>query len=805
IRAGKTQTVPLEELMKRLPNARWHQFEAVHRDQERAGALMAFGEDVTPVYDFKAAKVVLALDADFLSEPSIPRYSRDFAESRRLTAEKKTMSRLYAVEPSPSATGAMADHRLPARAGEIENIAGAVAQACGLSVTRVTALSEAQTKWVKAVAEDLKAAGPDALVVAGAWQSPVTQALAHAINSRLGAAGKTVRYIAPVEARPGSQVESLQQLVGDMRSGKVETLVILGGNPVYTAPADLDFGASLAKVKNRVHCGTHLDETGSACNIHIPEAHYLEQWSDARAYEGTASIVQPLIAPIFGGKSYHEVVAALGGVLANGYDLVRAHWKSQASGDFDRWWVKTLNAGVIAGTESAVKRPGLRGESAWAKLGPAPSSELCELVLRPDATVFDGRFANNGWLQELPKPITLTVWDNAAFISPATAKEMGIENNQKMHITSGERTLEVAARILPGHADKSISLALGYGRTKAGRLGNGAGFDAYKLRLAATPWSVTGVEFFKGAGTYKVVCTQMHDSMEGRELIRTATLAHHLEHPHWAHQHEHLPKALEGHDVGNSGGAYAPKGEADYQWGMTIDLNTCNGCNACVVACQAENNIPVVGKVEADRGRSMQWIKIHRYFEGETENPKTHFQPVACVHCEAAPCEIVCPVGATVHDNEGLNNMVYNRCVGTKYCSNNCSWHARRFNFFEYTNTITPTTKMVQNPDVTVRSRGVMEKCTYCVQRISSARIQAKNEGRKIQDGEVVTACQAACPSQSITFGDISDPKSLVSLAKAQGTNYALLGELNTRPRTSYLGKVNNPNPALDAGGNSHE
>ena len=793
-----TLAAQLEALLKRMPQAQWHQYEAAHRDAEREGALMAFGEDVTPVYDFKTAKVVVSLDGDFLSEPSIPRYSYDFAAARRQTGGNKSMNRLYVAEPSPSVTGAMADHRLVVRAGDVENLAGALAAACGLSVQRSSALSEAHAKWVKAAAEDLKAAGSDAVVVVGSWASPVAQALGHAINSRLGAIGKTVKLIAPTAGRSVSQVESLQKLVSDMNSGRVETLVILGGNPVYNAPADLGFKDALAKVKNRVHCGLYVDETGSLCNLHIPEAHYLEQWSDVRAYDGTVSLVQPLIAPLFGGKSYHEVVAALSGQAATGYDILRAQYKAQGGASFDRWWTKTLNDGVVEGTAAAGKRPALRAESGWAKVGKASDAGTFELVLRPDPTVFDGRFANNGWLQELPKPITLTVWDNAAFLSPATAKELGVKNDDKIHITVAERSLEVPVRVLPGHADKSITLTLGYGRTKAGRLGTGTGFDAYKLRTTAAAWTVPGVEVFKGSGTYHVVCVQMHDRMEGRAIIRTATLAQHKADPHWAQLHEHLPKHLGHKDVGTAGGEHAPVAPADYQWGMAIDLSTCNGCNACVVACQAENNIPVVGKTEADRGRSMNWIKIHRYYEGDEANPTTHFQPVACVHCETAPCEIVCPVGATVHDNEGLNNMVYNRCVGTKYCSNNCSYHARRFNFFEYTNTITPTTKMVQNPDVTVRSRGVMEKCTYCVQRISAARIQAKNEGRKIKDGEVVTACQAACPSQSITFGDVSNPQSLVSLLKKEPQNYSLLGELNTKPRTSYLGKVSNPNPALE-------
>ncbi len=791
-----TLAAQIQELLRKYPQAQWHQYEPVNRDGEREGALLAFGEDVTAVFDFAKAKTVVSLDSDFLSDPACPRYAKDFALGRR--PGSGWMNRLFAVEPSPTITGAKADHKLVARASEIEAIAGALAASCGVSVSGVPSLSAEKTKWVKAAAEDLKANSGSSIVVAGRWQSPLVHALAAAINVQLKNVGQTVKFTAPVEFSPVNQTESIQKLAADMNAGKVTSLVILGGNPVYNAPAGTHFETGLAKVKNRVHCGLYVDETGSLCNYHIPEAHYLEQWSDARAYDGTAGITQPLIAPLFGGKSHHEVVSALLGQTTSDYDSVRAHWKAKASGDFEKFWTGALNDGFVSGTASASKNVSLRSPSSWATVSSVPSEEKVEVVFRPDSSVFDGRFSNSGWLQELAKPISKLVWDNAAYISAGTAAKWNVKNGRMVRFTMGELSVDLPVWILPGHAANSVTLPLGYGRKKAGKLGSQIGFDVYPLRKNGA-WQLVGADTQVLAGSYTLTSTQDHHSMENRPIVRTTSFENHQHHPHWAHLHEHVPSALEGKDLGTAGGEMAPVAPADYQWGMAINLSACTGCNACVVACQSENNIPVVGKEEVARGREMSWIRMDRYYEGDLENPQTHFQPVACVQCETAPCEIVCPVGATVHDNEGLNNMVYNRCVGTKYCSNNCPYKARRFNFYEYTKTITPTVKMVQNPNVTVRNRGVMEKCTYCVQRISSARITAKNEGRKIRDGEVRTACQSACPSQAIFFGNISDPESLVSKIKAEPQNYGLLEELNTKPRTTYLGKVTNPAPSLKA------
>ena len=792
-----TLAAQIQDLLKAYPSAQWHQYEPVNRDNEREGALMAFGDDATPVYDFTQAKVVVSLDSDFLAEPACPRYARDFSVGRRPGTGE--MNRLYAVEPMPSITGAKADHKLVARASEIDAVALALASACGVTVANPPSLPPAAAKWVRAAAEDLKATNGACAVVAGRWQSPLVHALTAALNVRLKSVGRAVKFTAPVEASPTNQTESIKRLAADMKAGKVETLILLGGNPVYNAPADTEFAAALEKVKNRIHCGLYLDETASACNYHIPQAHYLESWSDARSYDGSAGLVQPLIAPLYGGKSHHEVLAALMGSTASGYDTVRAYWKTKATGDFEKFWTRALNDGFIPSSASAAKSVSLRGESGWARLGKTSSADSMELVLRPDPTVFDGSVANNGWMQEVSKPLTKLTWDNAACMSPTTAKRLGLKNEMVIKVVAGNKSVEAAVWVTPGHADNSTTITLGYGRTKAGRIGNGAGVNVYPLRASAHLWHYSGADIVKTGNTYPLSTTQDHGSMENRPIVRTATFEEHKQHPHWAHLHEHIPPALEGKNVGTAGGEHSPDAPADYQWGMAINLSSCTGCNACVVACQAENNIPVVGKLEVSRGREMSWIRMDRYYSGDLANPDTHFQPVACVQCETAPCEVVCPVGATVHDNEGLNNMVYNRCVGTKYCSNNCPYKARRFNFYQYTKTITPSTKMVQNPNVTVRNRGVMEKCTYCVQRISSARITAKNEKRKILDGEIKTACQSACPSQAIFFGNIADPESLVSKIKAEPQNYGLLEELNTRPRTTYLGKVVNPNPALKA------
>jgi molybdopterin-containing oxidoreductase family iron-sulfur binding subunit len=637
------------------------------------------------------------------------------------------------------------------------------------------------------------------VVVAGDQQPPLVHALAHAMNHALDNIGNTVVYTDPVEANPIDHLESLGKLVSDMEAGRVEMLVIIGGNPVYTAPADLHFAEHLSRVKLRLDLSLYDDETSARCHWHIPEAHFLESWGDARAYDGTVTIMQPLIAPLYFGKSAHELLATLlGQPERSSYDIVRDYWKQQFGEDFERRWRTALHDGLIAGTALPPKAVKLKIEDReWKIEDRHPQSSTLdprslEIIFRPDPTIFDGRFANNGWLQELPKPLSKLTWDNAALISPATAERLGLANEELVELRHQGHAVRAPIWIMPGHADDSVTVHLGYGRTRAGRIGTGTGFNAYAIRTASSPWFASGLEIRKTGARYALASTQDHHSMAGRHLIRVGTLEQYRQHPEFVHEMGHEPAP----DLT----LYPPHTYRGYAWGMAIDLQACIGCNACVVACQAENNIPIVGKTEVARGREMHWLRIDRYYNGDLDNPATYHQPVPCMHCENAPCEVVCPVAATVHSDEGLNEMVYNRCIGTRYCSNNCPYKVRRFNFLQYADQDTPSLKLLRNPQVTVRSRGVMEKCTYCVQRINAARIQAKKEERTIRDGEIVTACQAACPTEAIVFGNINDPNSRVSRLKADSLNYGLLTELNTRPRTSYLARLRNPHPEIETG-----
>jgi molybdopterin-containing oxidoreductase family iron-sulfur binding subunit len=704
------------------------------------------------------------------------------------------MNRLYVVESTPTNTGTMADHRLALRAGEIEGFARAVAQGLGILGGTAAAASGPHAKWIAAVARDLQKHRGAGLVLAGDGQPPVVHALIHAINHALGNVGATVVHTDPVEASPVDQRESLQELARDMEAGRVNVLIVLGGNPVFTAPADLQFAERLSKVKFRVHLGLYDDETTRLCDWHIPEAHYLEAWSDARAYDGTATIIQPLIAPLYGGKSAHEFLAEiLGQPGRTGYEIVRDYWKGRhRSKDFELFWRTALYEGVIDGTALPAKSVSLKkGIGETGKRGNGEGGGL-EIAFLPDPTIWDGRFANNGWLQELPKPLTKLTWDNAALVSPATAERLGLSTGDVVELQYGGRTVRAPIWILPGQAPDSVSVHFGYGRTRTGRVGTGAGFDAYPLRTTTAPWFASGLTIRKTGARYPLVSTQSHNSMEGRHLVRAGTLEEYQKHPEFAREMgEEPPRDLS---------LYPGFKYEGYAWGMAIDLNACTGCNACVVACQAENNSPIVGKDQVSRGREMHWIRIDRYYQGGVEDPEVHHQPVMCQQCENAPCEPVCPVGATLHGSEGLNDMVYNRCIGTRYCSNNCPYKVRRFNFLAFQDFDTPSLKLMRNPNVTVRSRGVMEKCTYCVQRINAAKIEAEKADRSVRDGEILTACQQACPAQAIVFGNINDPGSRVSKLKAEPRSYGLLADLNTRPRTTYLAKVRNPNPELEKG-----
>jgi len=800
----------LNNFLKIYPQAKWNVYEPVNRDNVLEGAKLAFGKAVETRYDFEKADVIVSLDADFLYAgfPGNVRYIRDFAKRRN---PDDNMNRLYVVESTPTTTGAKADHRLPVRATDVEGFSRMLATEFGLEAGPHVKAGE-QPDFFGSLVRDLTSHKGVSLVIAGEQQPPAVHALAHAINAKQGNVGKTVFYSDPVDANPVNQFESIKDLVADIDAGKVDLLVILGGNPAYDAPSDLGFADVLKsnKVPLRVHLGLYQNETAELCQWHISQAHELEAWGDARAYDGTVSIIQPLIAPLYSGKSALEFVALLSGQSdATGYDLVRAYWQKQhTGGDFDQFWRKSLHDGWIEGTTFAPKEfTRIKDPSAGIPAASPADPNAIELNIRRDPTIYDGQFSNNGWLQELPKPMTKLTWDNAVLIGPKMAERLQIKVQDvvELSLTGNGMTgkkITGPVWIQAGHPDNSVTVTLGYGRKRAGRVGTAQGFDAYGLRTTAAPWIATGLEIRKTGETYKLASTQGYQTMDTpdgghRPLVRETSLEEYRKAPDFAHEEEAEPAP------GLTLYKPYPYKEEAYAWGMTIDLNSCVGCNNCMVACQSENNIAVVGKEQTVIGRHMHWIRVDAYYQGDRDNPKAFFQPVPCMQCENAPCEVVCPVGATNHSSEGLNDMVYNRCVGTRYCSNNCPYKVRRFNFLLFQDWETPQYKMMRNPDVSVRSRGVMEKCTYCVQRINEHKIDAETasvrEGKeiKINDDELKTACQQSCPAGAIVFGNINDPNSKVSKLKAQSRNYSLLGELNTRPRTTYLAEVSNPNPEL--------
>jgi MoCo/4Fe-4S cofactor protein with predicted Tat translocation signal len=833
--SSPTLAAQIQALLTLFPLAKWHQWEPAVGDGPREGAKLAFGTYVNTVYRPEKADVILSLDADFLgSGPGHIRYAREFSRRRNLDQyapidrQGSEMNRLYVVEPTPSVTGATADHRLPLRAFEVELFARALAAKLGLGGS--VAPPAGAEKWLDAVAKDLQKRKGASLVVAGEQQPAEVHALAHALNAALGNVGSTLYYTQTVEEHPMNHLESLRELSNDIDDGKVDTLLILGVNPVYTAPHDFDFASKLRfdentktkKVGTTIHVSSHFDETSELCDWHVAESHYLETWGDARAFDGTVSVIQPLIAPLYRTHSAREVLAAFTDKPGiSDYDVLRDRMKAaNPAADFEKFWRKTLNDGVVAGSAFAPLSVTPKFNTASLPATKIPSADEIEFIFRPDPCVYDGRFANNGWLQELPKPVTKLTWDNAALVSPKTAEQLKVAHSvawrggehgkvysNVIDIALSNSKVTAAAWILPGQADGVVVLPLGYGRKKAGYTGSNKGFNAYAVRDSHALWtaSASAGAIQKTGDDYPLACTQYHFNMEGRQILATGTLEEYRKNPNFANEHAELPpKELSLYN-----------GEAEFpytrdKWAMAIDLNKCNGCNACVIACQSENNISVVGKDQVMRGREMHWIRVDRYYKAESktndpssyseslDNPETFFQPVPCQQCENAPCEQVCPVGATVHSAEGLNDMVYNRCVGTRYCSNNCPYKVRRFNFLRFQDWETPQLKLLRNPEVTVRSRGVMEKCTYCVQRITNARIEAEKQNSAIHDGAIVTACEQACPTQAIVFGNANDKESRVAKLKEQQRNYSLLGELNARPRTTYLAAVRNPNPEME-------
>jgi MoCo/4Fe-4S cofactor protein with predicted Tat translocation signal len=779
----------LAELQRQFPAMRWHQWEPLHRDGELAAAEQGFGRPVERVYDLARADVIFAIESDLLSgAPGSLAYARQFAARRRPVETGGEMSRVYALESTPTLLGAKADHRLALRPSEIAAALRHIAGAVGAGPREWQRRDGPHASWLDAAAQDLTQHRGRALVHAGRAQPVESHLLCEAINAALGAFDGTVRLIEPVAAAPMSHRQSLADLVGDMRTGKVETLVMLETNPLYTAPADLDFAAALRQVPFSVALALYADETALAATWRVPATHEYEAWGDARAFEGTLTIRQPQVRPLYGGHSAHQVLALLqGGTLPDDLAALRAYWRRRAEaenrGDFEEFWHEALRRGVVPDTAAASVAALPRADLVSGLPAPAARGPGMDLLFRPDDGVWDGRFADNGWLLEMPRPFTRLTWDNAALIAPTTAARLGVERDDVVEIAIGDRRLTAPVFVLPGQAPDCITLPLGFGRW-AGGLGTGVGFDAYVLREAANPWQAEATAVAKNGQRVALATVQGHDRVAGRDLVRERLLADLPRHKETAE----TPSLYPGFDY------------PEQAWAMAIDLNSCIGCQACVVACQAENNVPVVGKEMVLRQRIMHWLRVDRYYTGPPDAPDIAFEPMPCMHCEQAPCEVVCPVGATVHDRQGLNLMVYNRCVGTRFCSNNCPYKVRRFNFFAYARE-EQRPAASWNPEVTIRGGGVMEKCTYCIQRIRTAEIDAGRDDRKLRDGEIVTACQQACPTQAIVFGDRNDRDSEVARRKASPLDYVLLEERNTRPRTSYAALVRNPNPAIGSEG----
>jgi len=856
-------------IRQRLPGSMWFVNESLGASTHNLAATAAFDEEAqfihdswghtrTPYYRLDKATRILSLDCDFIgAEDDSHRFIRDFAKGRKLAKPQDEMNRLYVVESLMTLTGTQADHRLRVPASTVLGVAAKLAlevlrlsppagvDVSGLpgSLARIADTAKVDPKWIAMCAEDLVQHKGQGVVMAGHRQPGQVHLIAHAMNAALGAVGQTLEVHQASKSWRSSEDRfvALWSLAKVLNDGNVDTLVILGSNPVHTGEADLDWAKAQRKAKTVIRLGYYEDETFPLCDWHFPQAHYLESWGDARASDGTLVPIQPLIQPLFGGLTELELLARLAGETAtNPHDIVRETFRVEAKPtDFEGEWKRFLFDGFRAGSAAEP----VASQFNWQKFRfeikapPSPSKDKLEVIFHRDYSLDDGRYANNGWLQELPDPITKMVWDNAVLLSRKTASELDVKNGDVIEISLNGRTVKGPIWVQPGMADYSLGLALGYGRERAGRVGNKVGFNAYALRTKDAPHFAVGATVRKTGETYVLACTQDHWSMEGRPIVREANLEQFQKEPDFAKRlNMHEPpvvKPLYPNPLDQE------KLKAHHQWGMSIDLNACVGCSACVIACQSENNIPIVGKDQVRRGREMHWIRIDRYYasdpakeasknpfnlenrqqvEAWIDDPQVVTQPMLCQHCEAAPCESVCPVNATVHDQEGLNVMAYNRCVGTRYCSNNCPFKVRRFNYFDYNKRpldklyLGPLAsrkddewdliKMIKNPDVTVRMRGVMEKCTFCVQRIEQAKIARKVKARDsgdvvVPDGTFTTACAQACPAGAIVFGNIADPESRVSKLKQQERDYTVLEFLNIKPRTTYLARVRNPNPQM--------
>lgn len=810
-----------QALLRAYPSATIVQHEALSRINEQNGLNTLFGGMVRPVYNLANADIIVSLDEDLIgSHPDHLNHTRDFAAKRR--PEEGQMNRMYVVEPSFSLSGSTADHRLPVRASQVAVVLAALQRELASKHNVGTAptgmpeggiLTQAPvSKFVAAAAKDLAANQGKCVLAVGPKQPAEVHAAVHALNLALGNRGKTVEYVR-ADMAPAVDPADFAGAVAKMNSGAIHTVVFMGCNPVYTAPADLDFTAALAKVQNKIHFGLYRDETALACDWHAPQSHWLEAWGDGRSWNGTWTLQQPLIEPLYSGKSALEFAGFLTGNDATGDQLLKNAFTA-AAGDDEMVWRQAVQRGFVTGSEfpraaspsntTAMVRVTPEQMAAWS------NGQPLEVVYNQDYSLYDGRYANLGWLQELPDPLSKLTWGNAAIIGIGTAQELGLKDEDMVELSLGGRTLEAPVYIMPGQAPGTIGLALGYGRTAAGHVaGLGAdeveavGVNAFALRTQDGAGFAGGCAVSGTGATFSLASTQDHHIIDaigesGRdhrlgELIRSGTLHDWEHHPDFAQHVVHHPplKSLwkeftyEGH-----------------RWAMSIDLSQCTGCSSCTIACQAENNVPIVGKEDVIRGREMAWIRMDRYFSGDPENPSIVNQPINCQHCEMAPCEQVCPVAATTHSEEGLNDMVYNRCIGTRYCANNCPYKVRRFNYLEFQGQLrtegNEILQLAMNPEVTVRNRGVMEKCSFCVQRIEGARTTATVEGREIQDGDVTPACAQVCPAQAITFGDLNDPKSAVLKNHENDRAYAMLAELNNKPRVAFMAPISNPHPDLE-------
>jgi len=812
-------------------NATWATFEPFGEENRLEGTELSLGSRLRTVNHFENADVVLSLDDDFMSpygHKNSVENARRLTDQRRVLGIEDSMSRIYSVESSFTITGSYADNRLRLKASEIPDFTFALADHMSLFVSGLEAFRGVENRfsdheWLRAIADDLLVNRGTSIVTAGEGQSPAVHAAVTAINLALDNAGETVSFHEVPHLEGPGQRQAFTQTVAELQNGGIDTVVLIGTNPVYTAPADLNFGAALNQANTVIHLSDYRDETSAAATWHINRAHFLEAWGDGYSFTGTRSVIQPQIQPLFNGWSECEFLNVLiTGEWINGYDLVRETWNEYITSDFESRWREVLHDGFD--TEEVFETVDVSlGNGFSDNITPHLNESIVEgieIVIKPDAKLFDGRYANNSWLQELPEPMTKITWDNVALMSPATARELGIPPERRLkdkdtpviRIEAAGESIEIAAWVQPGHANNSITLTTGYGRSGIGRVADGVGVNTFPLRTTSALY-FQPAEITVTGRNYEIACVQDHDNIEGRDMVRESTVRDYRNNPEFAsfentHGFE-VPGLREAREEGQDQPItlFTPHGYPDYQpqWGMAIDLNTCFGCGVCTIACQAENNIPVVGKREVGRRRMMHWIRTDRYYEGDQDNPKVMHQPVPCMHCDLAPCEQVCPVAATVQSDDGMNQMTYNRCIGTRYCANNCPFKVRRFNFFNYSKEYLTTgddpeiIQMAMNPEVTVRFRGVMEKCTYCVQRVNRAKTEERlsTGSRKPADGAVKTACQQACPANAIYFGDLTDRESNVSRVKMNERNYVMLEEINVRARTSYLAKLRNPNPEM--------